>query len=69
VADVIAIDLDRIQYSGAGDPVAAIIFCGPVEVDLSIINGRVVVDDGQFVDFDLRSVLRRHHKLAAQMRG
>jgi cytosine/adenosine deaminase-related metal-dependent hydrolase len=68
-ADVIAIDLDRIQYSGAGDPVAAIIFCGPVEVDLSIINGRVVVDDGQFVDFDLRSVLSRHHKLAAQMRG
>ncbi len=66
-ADLIAIDMNRIEYSGAGDPLAAAIFCGPVGVDLSIINGRIVVEGGQLVGLDLDLVLARHNELARRM--
>ena len=68
-ADLIAVDLNRIEYSGAGDIVAAAVFCGPVGVELSIINGRVLVEGGRLLGFDLDSVLRRHGEIASQMRG
>lgn len=68
-ADLIAIDLNRIEYSGAGDIVAAPVFCGPVSVELSIIDGRVLVEGGRLVGLDLDSVLRRHSEIASQMRG
>lgn len=66
-ADLIAIDVNRIEYSGAGDLLAAAIFCGPVGVDLAVIDGRVVVEGGQLVGFDIGSVLARHNELARQM--
>jgi len=34
-ADLIAVDVNRVEYSGARDLLAAAIFCGPVGVDLS----------------------------------
>lgn len=68
-ADLIAIDLNRVEYSGAGDYAAAAIFCAPVGVDLSIINGRVIVEDGQLAGLDLREVLDKHSQLAAQIRS
>jgi cytosine/adenosine deaminase-related metal-dependent hydrolase len=36
-ADLIAIDLNRLEYAGAlHDPVSAIVFCAPVKVDYTI---------------------------------
>lgn len=66
-ADLIAIDLNRIEYSGAGDLLAAAVFCGPVGVDLSIINGRTLVEGGRLVGFEIGPVLSRHNELARQM--
>ena len=48
-ADIVAFDLDQYQYAGGAstDPLAALAFCGTkFHVDLSIINGRIVVEDG-----------------------
>ncbi len=67
-ADLVAIDLGRLEYAGAQhDPVAALLFCAPVKVDLSIINGRVVMEDGRIVGMDMERVIRRHNEMARQM--
>jgi cytosine/adenosine deaminase-related metal-dependent hydrolase len=67
-ADFIAIDLHRLEYAGAlHDPLAALVFCTPVNVDLSVINGRIVVEDGRLVNFDLDEIVARHNRISRQM--
>jgi 8-oxoguanine deaminase len=67
-ADFIAIDLNRLEYAGAlHDPLAALVFCAPVNVALSVINGRVVVEDGRLVGFDLGEIVARHNQISRRM--
>jgi cytosine/adenosine deaminase-related metal-dependent hydrolase len=69
-ADFIAINLNRLDFAGAlHDPVSAIVFCTPPRVDLSVINGRVVVQDGKLTTLDLMPVIERHNRLAREMVG
>ncbi len=50
-ADFIGLRLDRVEYAGAQhDPAAAVVFCATPRVDLSVVNGRAIVQDGQFAD-------------------
>ncbi len=67
-ADIIAFRLDRMGLAGAlHDPVAALVFCQPSAVDLSIINGRVIVEDGALRSVDAPSLVERHNRLSAQL--
>ena len=67
-ADFIAINLDRFEYAGAGhDPLGALLFCRPVNVDLSVINGRVVVEEGHIVGFDLERAIARQNEISQEM--
>ncbi len=67
-ADFIGFKLERLAYAGAlHDPVAALVFCTPQHVDLSVINGKVIVEDGHFTQFDPEPIIRRHNALARQM--
>ncbi|GLZ89197.1 8-oxoguanine deaminase [Metapseudomonas resinovorans] len=67
-ADFVAFDLNHIAYAGAlHDPLAALVFCTPTHVSTSVINGKVVVRDGQVVTVDLPRVLERHNELARQL--
>jgi 8-oxoguanine deaminase len=67
-ADIIAYRLDQIGFSGAQhDPAAALLFCQSVNVDLSIINGQIVVQDGHFVKLDLPVLVERHSALSHQL--
>jgi len=60
--------LERLDFAGAlHDPVAALVFCTPPRVDLSVINGRVVAEDGQLTTLDLPPVIERHNRLAWEM--
>jgi 8-oxoguanine deaminase len=64
-ADVIAIDLNRVEYAGAlHDPVAAATLCAPVGVDWSMINGKVVLEDGQLLTVDMGPVIERHNTIS-----
>ncbi|RQO32809.1 8-oxoguanine deaminase [Herminiimonas sp. KBW02] len=64
-ADIIMFDLRQIGFAGAlHDPVAALVFCTPPNVACSIINGRVVIRDGQITTIDLGHVIERHNALA-----
>jgi 8-oxoguanine deaminase len=70
-ADLIGLRLDRVEYAGAlHDPLAATLFCAPQQVDLSIVNGRVIVEEGRLLTVDLRPVIERHNSIAkALLRG
>ncbi|MGQ3027745.1 MAG: 8-oxoguanine deaminase [Ferrovibrionaceae bacterium] len=69
-ADFVAFRTGGIGMAGAlHDPVAALVFCNPGPVALSVINGRVVVRDGQLGTIDLPRVIERHNRLAARLVG
>jgi cytosine/adenosine deaminase-related metal-dependent hydrolase len=64
-ADFIAINLNRVDYAGAWhDPLAALLFCAPTKVDYSVINGKVVVREGQLTTLELPRILERHNALS-----
>jgi cytosine/adenosine deaminase-related metal-dependent hydrolase len=64
-ADVIGLRLDRLDYAGAlHDPLAPLVLCHPQRVDLSIINGEVVVEEGQLLTLDLGPVIERHNRIS-----
>ncbi len=67
-ADIIGYDLERLEYAGClHDPLAALTFCTPQNVVFSVINGRVVIEDGEFVNFDPVPVIRRHNEIARKL--
>ncbi len=67
-ADLIGYRLETLDFTGAlHDPLAALVFCTPPRVDLSVVNGRVRVKDQQIVDLDLGALVRRHNAISRQM--
>jgi cytosine/adenosine deaminase-related metal-dependent hydrolase len=65
-ADFIGYRLDTLDLAGGAvhDPVAALVFCQPPKVDLSVINGRVRVQEQRLLDVDLPVLIERHNTIA-----
>ena len=64
-ADFVAFDLNQIGFSGTStDLVAALVFCHPVNVNYSVINGRLVVDRGHLTTIDLPVIMERHNAVS-----
>ncbi len=68
-ADIAIWDLRGIEAAGAWDPVAALILCGPARVRDLMVEGRVVVRDGQMTTVDLASVIAHQNRLARALMG
>ncbi|MGQ9490106.1 MAG: 8-oxoguanine deaminase [Anaerolineae bacterium] len=67
-ADFIGYRLERLDFAGAlHDPLAALVFCTPPKVDLSVINGQVRVVDGEIVGLDLPALIQRHNEISRKM--
>ncbi len=67
-ADVVAFRVDGIEHAGAqADPVAALLTCSPVHAWTSVINGRLVVDEGVLVGVDLPALVRRHNAASQRL--
>lgn len=67
-ADLIAFDLDTLDYAGARhDPLAALVFCTPQKVKWAVVNGEVRVWDGEIQGIELPQVIRRHNELSREM--
>jgi cytosine/adenosine deaminase-related metal-dependent hydrolase len=61
IADIIGFNLEKIEYAGAYEnPIGALLLCQPTNVDLSIINGKLIVKNGILLNIDLQEVLRNH---------
>jgi cytosine/adenosine deaminase-related metal-dependent hydrolase len=62
-ADIVAFRVDGLAHAGAqGDPVAALLTCAPTGAWLSVINGQVVVEDGQLCGLDLGPLVEQHNR-------
>ena len=67
-ADLVAFRVDGLEHAGAqSDPVAALLTCAPTRVWLSVINGRVVVDNGAIPGVDLPALIARHNAISRRM--
>ena len=67
-ADFTAIDLNQISYAGGlHDPVSAVMFCNPRNVDYTFVHGKAVVENGQLVPLDLKEHIQKHNRAAARL--
>ena len=68
-ADINLINMDKLEYSGAlHDPAAAIVFNVAMSpVDNVIVNGKLVVENGQIADLNELELVKRHQKISADL--
>ena len=65
-ADLALYTLDELRFSGAGDPLAALVLCGAHRADRVMVKGEWKVLDGMPVGIDVER-LRADHGAAARM--
>ena len=64
-ADMALFKLGGIEMTGADwDPLAALLFCGPIKASCVVINGRVVVEAHRLTTIDLPMAIERHRALS-----
>ncbi len=59
-ADLAFFKLDELRFSGAGDPLAALVLCGAHRADQVMVGGRWVVVDGAIPGLDVQALMARH---------
>jgi 8-oxoguanine deaminase len=61
-ADFVAYNLNRLDFAGAlHDPLAALVFCHPQQVDWNFVHGQPVVKEGQLLTVDVPRLVERHN--------
>jgi 8-oxoguanine deaminase len=68
-ADLALFKLDELRFSGAGDPIAALVLCGAHRADRVMIGGRWTVIDGAIPGLDVAGLIRRHSAAASRMQA
>jgi 8-oxoguanine deaminase len=63
-ADLALFTLDELRFSGAGDPIAALVLCGAHQADRVMIGGQWRVVDGAPVGVDVARLRREHGEAA-----
>ncbi|MGB6117367.1 MAG: 8-oxoguanine deaminase [Mesorhizobium sp.] len=63
-ADFAMFTLDELRFSGAGDPLAALLLCGANRADRVMVRGRWTVEDGQPVGVDVARLRHEHGEAA-----
>ncbi|MFH1213685.1 MAG: amidohydrolase family protein, partial [Candidatus Neomarinimicrobiota bacterium] len=68
-ADLVLVSMDRLECTGAQhDPLAALIFTALLSpVDYVIVNGKVVVDNGELLTCDEKPLIWRHQDISDEL--
>ena len=67
-ADFFAISLKHLEYAGAlHDPLAAVVFCQPRQVDYTVVGGKFVVREGELVTLDVGKLVEKHNQAAKRL--
>ena len=64
-ADITAFKRDNVDFSGSDwDPVASLVFCGPGKANYTIVNGKIIVSEGQLTTIPMEKLIHEHNKLS-----
>jgi cytosine/adenosine deaminase-related metal-dependent hydrolase len=68
-ADMALFDLGTLAFAGGAvhDPLGALLLCASPQAAYTIVNGRVVVREGQLATLELPPLIARHNQLALQL--
>ena len=68
-ADFALFDLGTLSMAGGAvhDPVGALLLCASPQAAYTVVNGKVVVRNGQLTTVELRPLIERHNRLALQL--
>jgi len=68
-ADIAMFRTDTLSMAGAAvhDPVGALLMCASDNADFVVVNGRVVVRQGEIATVDMGPLIERHNQLAMQL--
>ena len=67
-ADLIMWDLDTLEFAGGlHDPFTAPVMCDAKQVSFNMVNGRVLIENGQFTNIDVRALVARQNTIAANL--
>jgi len=67
-ADLALFKLDELRFSGAENPLAALLLCGAHRADRVMVAGRWRVTDGLPCEIDLGALMARHDQAAKRLR-
>ena len=68
-ADLALFDLGTLALAGAAvhDPVGALVLCASPQAAHTVVDGRIVVRDGQLASVEMQPLVERHNRLARQL--
>jgi cytosine/adenosine deaminase-related metal-dependent hydrolase len=68
-ADLALFDLGTLAFAGGAvhDPIGALLLCASPQAAYTVVNGRVVVREGQLTTLELAPLIERHNVLARQL--
>ncbi|RIE16977.1 8-oxoguanine deaminase [Candidatus Cryosericum septentrionale] len=67
-ADLIMWDLDTLEFAGGlHDPFTAPVMCDAKQVSLNMVNGKVLIENGQFTNIDVRALVAKQNTIAANL--
>ncbi len=68
-ADIALFNLEELRFTGAGDPVAALVLCGAHRAEAVMVAGNWRVKEHQLIDTDLAHVMNDQRKAALALVG
>ena len=70
-ADLALFDMGTLGQAGGAvhDPVASLLLCASAQAAYTVVNGRVVVRQGQLATLDAGPLVERHNRLARELVG
>ena len=66
-ADIAAYPTKNIVLAGAWDLVAGLLFCGPLKAAHTIVEGRILVQDGRLMTINIDNLLASHKSLTRKL--
>ncbi len=69
-ADIIGFKTERLEFAGGlSDPVASLALCDAKQVDFSMINGEVVIEEGHFVKLNEEDFIKKQNAISKKLLG
>ena len=67
-ADLIMWDLDTLEFAGGlHDPFTAPVMCDAKQVNFSMVNGKVLIENGDFTNIDIHALVHKQNTIAARL--